>query len=440
MSKSKTLGFLASLTLLLALLVVLPGMGAEDRKDGKDGLYRPLGLFTDVLSLVRSNYVEPVEVKPLLQGAFSGMTESMDPFAEYVPPERMAAFASAEAARAKKDVVDVGIVLARRFGYPVVVSAVEGSPAAVAGLKSDDVIETIDGTPGRALALWEAEAKLSGKSGSRVKLLVVREGKPRRRTIDVLRAAWTPAGPSTSRVEGETVVRIPDFIPGTADAVKKILSTYDRTKPLILDLRGNALGEFEEAARTAAFFVPAGILGEMKGKKIETISYKAQPGERMHEGRVVVLVDSGTAGAAELFASALHDTQSRSEPALAKAGEPPKAEKGDGTEADEDVGPARDRDAAKAAQRVRLVGEPTCGMGFKSQVVKLASGGSLKLSVGKLHTPRGKVLSPRGVEPDDRVFPLPPDESSPNAPSDPVLQRGLKILAEASTAASKTAA
>jgi len=225
--------------------------------------------------------------------------------------------------------------------------------------------------------------------------------------------------------------------------VKKILSAYDRTKPLILDLRGNALGEFEEAARTAAFFVPPGVLGEMKGKKIETIAYKAQPGERMHEGRVVVLVDSGTAGAAELFASALHDTQSRSESALAKAGEPPKgekAEKGDGTEVDEDAGPARDRDAAKAAQRVRLVGEPTCGMGFKSQVVKLASGGSLKLSVGKLHTPRGKVLSPRGVEPDDRVFPLPPDESSPNTPPDPVLQRGIKILAEASPAASKTAA
>ena len=96
---------------------------------------------------MRSNYVEPVELKPLLSGAFSGMTEALDPFSEYVPPDKMAAFAAWEASKEKKDVVDTGLVLARRFGFPVVVAAVDGSPAAAAGVKSDDVIEKVDGSP-----------------------------------------------------------------------------------------------------------------------------------------------------------------------------------------------------------------------------------------------------------------------------------------------------
>ena len=105
MTKSRIASFLGSLALLGTLFVVLPGLGADEKKEpkGKDGLYRPLGLFTEVLSLVKGNYVEKVEVRPLLTGAFSGMTEAMDPFSEYVPPQKMAAFEAARAAREKFD-------------------------------------------------------------------------------------------------------------------------------------------------------------------------------------------------------------------------------------------------------------------------------------------------------------------------------------------------
>jgi len=99
-SKSRVVGLVASASLLLALFVVLPGMGADEKDtERNDTLYRPLGLFTEVLGLVRSNYVEPVELKPLLAGAFAGMTEALDPFSEYVPPEKMAAFAAWGASR-----------------------------------------------------------------------------------------------------------------------------------------------------------------------------------------------------------------------------------------------------------------------------------------------------------------------------------------------------
>jgi C-terminal peptidase prc len=400
-------------------------MGADEKEKG-DTLYRPLGLFTEVLGLVRSNYVEPVELKPLLAGAFAGMTEALDSFSEYVPPEKMAAFTAWEASREKKDIVDTGIVLARRFGFPVVVAATEGSPAAAAGVKSDDVIEKLDGQLTRNLALWELDSLLSGKAGGRVHLEVVREGKPRHRTIDIVRASWTPSAPSAQRIDGETVIRIPSFTPGAAAALRKILEPLDRTHALILDVRSNATGTYEEAARAAALFVVPGPLGELTGRRIESRTFRAEPGERVHESRLVVLVDSGTAGAAELFASALRDATFRAPAPAPKLVRDEKAKKDDDDAAEPDPGLETARGAEKLP--VRLVGETTVGMGFTAQVVKLSSGGSLKLSVGKIHTLAGKALCPRGIQPDDRVFHGAPDEAT--GKGDLILKRGLSILGE----------
>jgi C-terminal peptidase prc len=432
-SKTRALSVAASASLLLALFVVLPGMGADEKeKEGREALYRPLGLFTEVLGLVRSNYVEPTELKPLLAGSFSGMTEAMDPFSEYIPPDRMAAFTAFEAAKEKKEVLDTGIVLARRFGFPVVVAAIAGSPAAAAGVKSDDVIEKVDDQLTRSMALWELESRLSGKAGGRVRVAVVRDGKPRHRTFDIVRASWTPAAPSAERVDGETVIHIPALTPGTTAALKDILKSLDRTRPLVLDLRSDALGSFDEAARAAALFVPAGPLGELSGRRIETKTFRSEPGERVHESRLVLLVDSGTAGAAELFASAVRDAGTRDAGSKLVTVDKKKenAEDSDAQEAF-DPGAEATRDADKQKLAVRLVGEPTVGMGFTAQVVKLSSGGSLTLSVGKIRTVAGKALCPRGLQPDDRVFHGPPDDATGRL--DPILQRGLKILAESAS-------
>ncbi len=430
MSKTRALSVAASASLLVALFVVLPGMGADEKdKEGREALYRPLGLFTEVLGLVRSNYVEPTELKSLLAGSFAGMTEAMDPFSEYVPPDKMAAFSAFESAKEKREILESGIVLARRFGFPVVVAAVAGSPAASAGVRSDDVIEKIDGQLTRNMALWELESRLSGKAGGRVSLAVVREGKPRHRTFDIVRASWSPAGPSAERVDGETVIHVPSFTSGTASALKEILKPLDRTRPLVLDLRSNAMGSFDEAARAAALFVPAGPLGELSGRRIETKVFHSEPGERVHESRLVLLVDSGTAGAAELFASAVRDAGTRAPGAKQVAADKSKSG-ADDSELQEafDPGAEATKDSEKLKLAVRIVGEPTVGMGFTAQVVRLSSGGSLKLSVGKIRTVAGKALCPKGVQPDDRVFHGPPEESSGRL--DAILQRGLKVLAE----------
>jgi len=431
-SRNRLVGIACSALLLLTLFVVLPGIGADEKdKSARESLYRPLGLFTDVLSLVRANYVEEVETRPLLAGAFSGMAEAMDPFAEYVSPEKMAAYESYVAARSK-DLPELGIVLARRMNYPVVVAAIAGSPAEAAGVMSDDLVEKIDGRLARGLALWEVESLLAGKPGGRIRLAIVREGKPRRRTIDIVRASWSPSAPSGSRSGSETVVRIPAFGPGTAAAVKAILAPLDRTKPLVLDLRNNAWGSFDEAARTAALFTPSGPLGELKGRKIETKSFRAEPGERVHESRLVLILDSGSAGPAELFAAALQEALNKSGGAQASSAKKAKSETEppeSGEEWPDEAAPPS-TPAAWNGKLVRIVGEPSMGMGFLQESVRLQSGGSLKLSVGKIRTVSGRALSPKGLVPDDRVYHVPPDETQSITPADPFLDRAVKVLAE----------
>ena len=429
MTKSRIASLVGSLALLGTLFVVLPGLGADEKKEkgGKDALYRPLGLFTEVFSLVRANYVEKVEVKPLLAGAFAGMTEAMDPFSEYVPPEKMAAFEAARTAREKPDHVASGLVLARRAGYPVVVAAVPGSPAAGAGIRTDDLIEKVDGVSARSLALWEVEAMVSGRPGGRSSVLVVRDAKPRRQTLDIVRASWTPVLPAAERVSGELVVRISSFAPGTADALGAILAPLDRGKPLVIDLRGNASGSWDEAAKAAALLGPAGPLGELRGKKIATKAWKAEPGQRVHDGSLVLLVDSGTGGPAELFAAALRESAAKELGIDVAAALRRDEKKGEG----EDEVPAKPVPAPDLKKlRVRVVGEPTFGMGITQEVVRLASGGALRLTVGKVRTAAGRALSPRGLDPDDRVFHVLPEEGEAPKARDPFLERALKVVSE----------
>lgn len=438
MTKSRLAPFLGSVALLATLFLVLPGLGADEKKEakGKDGLYRPLGLFTEVLSLVKGNYVEKTEVRPLLAGAFSGMTEAMDPFSEYIPPQKMAAFEAARKDREKADHVASGLVLARRAGYPVVVTAVAGSPAASAGIRSDDIIEKVGGGSARGLALWEVEAALSGKPGGRQNVLVVRESKPRRQTLDVVRASWTPSAPSAERVSGELVVRVPAFGPGTAEALAGILAPLDRSRPLVLDLRGNAYGSWDEAVRSAALLGPAGPIGELKGRKIAPESWKAEAGRRVHDGGLVLLVDSGTGGPAELFAASLRESAARElgiDVAAAVAREERRA--AGGTEEETPPAPAPVVDKQKL--RVRVVGEPTFGMGLTQEVVRLASGGALRVTVGKVRTAAGRSLSPRGLEPDDRVFRVLTDEGEEAKATDPFLERALKVVSELPPAPSR---
>ncbi len=432
MTKSRIAPFLASLALLGTLFVVLPGLGADEKKDegGKDSLYRPLGLFTEVLSLVRGNYVEKVEVKPLLAGAFSGMTEAMDPFSEYVPPEKMAAFEAARAAREKADYVDSGLVLARRSGYPVVVTAVPGSPAALAGVETDDLVEKVGGVSARSLGLWEVEAALSGKPGGRANVLVVRESKPRRRTLrdrpGVVDAVAPVGGERLggARREGSGFRRRHGRRPRRDSRPARPVQGH-RHRPSRQRVR--VVGR-SRAVRGA--LRPSGPHRRAEGAEDRRRRAGARkPGSGFT--RAVSSSSSTAARAVRPSSSPRRSARTRRRSWESTSRRRSSERKRRGTRCSRirpPPAPVPSLDRKKL--RVRVVGEPTFGMGLTQEVVRLASGGALKITVGKVRTAAGRSLSPRGLEPDDRVFHVQPEEGAEGKPPDPFLERALKVVAE----------
>ncbi len=360
----------------LVALVLLTALKGPVLSPGRDPVLKPLAIFTEVLNLTRSNYVEPVDVSTLLAGAYDGVTDAIDPFSYYVSGDRMSRYRAFEESRP----LDSGLVLGRRGGFAYVVAPVPGSPADAAGIKSGDVILAIDGTPTRNQALWEIESNVAGPEGSTVSLKILRGGDEREVTVKLTRKKYTPSAVSEKAEDRVPVIRVPYFAPGTAAAVEKALKSEARTGTVIVDVRDSAGGDVDEAVRTASLFIPAGAVGKLSGKKIPPRDLDTV-GSRVWSGKTIVLIDSGTGGAPEIFAGALHDRA----------------------------------DAA-------LVGEPTAGMGIVQRLLPMSSGGALYLTVGEYVSPSGTELTGKGLRPTARVDLFPDD-----AGGDAILKKAVEI-------------
>jgi carboxyl-terminal processing protease len=378
-NRARLLFVAGSIAALLSLRAVTAAAGP-----GRDSATRSLSIFSDIFSLTRSNYVEPTDAKMLLEGAYDGMSDALDPFSYYVPASERAAFRAQQASGA----VNPGIVVARRGGFPYVVAPVPGSPAEKAGVKPGDLIDTVDGKPVRNSSLWKVKAALEGPENSKVELLVFRGGDERRVTLKVPRTRFeTPA--LSSRFEGDVlVVRIPAFRKDTAGALKQALAEA-KSKParsVIVDVRGAIGGDVADAVPCAGLFTGAGTIAKPVSRKLALQPLEAT-GEKAWSGKTVVLVDDSTGGAAEVFAAALHDRASAT-----------------------------------------TVGETTVGMAIVQRQVPTESGGTLSMTVARYVSPSGTVLAGKGMAPDDRVIVF-PDHTGPSGPQsqDPILERGLEV-------------
>ncbi len=362
----------------IAALVLLTALKGPILAPGRDPVLKPLAIFTEVLNLTRTNYVEPVDTSVLLAGAYDGVTDAIDPYSYYVSAGQMAKYRAFSASKAS----DSGLVLGRRGGFAFVVAPVPGSPAEAAGVKPGDVILSVEGTPSRNQSLWEIEARLSGPEGSATSLRLLRGGDEREVTVRVARKAYQPAE-VTERFEQQVpVIRIPYFRPGVATAVKRQLESLPPGSPaVIVDVRDSAGGDIEEAVRTASLFVPSGEVAKISGKKIagKTLSTS---GTQIWKGKTVVLIDNGSGGPPEVFAGALHD----------RAGS-------------------------------ELVGEPTAGMAIIQRLLPMSSGGALYMTVGEYVTPSGTELTGRALRPTIRVDLFPGEKSD----GDPVIRRAVDV-------------
>ena len=171
--RSRLAFVVVSVCALLSLRAVAGPEGA-----GKDPATRALSIFSEVFALTRSNYVEPTDGKALLEGAYDGMSDALDPFSYYVPASAQAAYKAQEASGASSP----GIVFARRGGYPYVVGPLPGSPAEKAGIKAGDLIDSVDGKTLRNAPYWQVKAALEGPEGSSCEIALFRGGDEKRIT------------------------------------------------------------------------------------------------------------------------------------------------------------------------------------------------------------------------------------------------------------------
>ncbi|HXO25720.1 MAG TPA: S41 family peptidase [Thermoanaerobaculia bacterium] len=323
-------------------------------EDTFDTYLKYLKVFSEVLGLIRDTYVDEPNTDALMAGALEGVTDAMDPFSVYVPGPAVPGYVKALAIGKSLS----GLALLKERGATLVMSVEKGSPADAAGLKVADLVSKLDGTSTRTTPLWEMQEALAGPPGTKVSLEVIRLGAPVQSTFDL--KPFTPPAVSLSQVgeapeaaettansdtpgspetgpgaagkkhaappvppapksspngQGEktaTVLRIPSFRADTAEQVRGELGprgTAGRTPgsteaKLLIDLRGVSSGDPEQAYEVAKLFA-GGDLGAMLRRKQELRRFESSD-TPVWQGRLVVLIDRGTAGPAEVFAAVLH--------------------------------------------------------------------------------------------------------------------------------------
>ena len=263
-----------------------------------------LKIVESVLQHIQNDYVDDPNMEKVRVGALRGLAGGLDPYSSFLTAEQVKAF---EASKTSNK-VGIGAEFSQVSGYLYVISALKGSPADKAGMKSGDVIEYIDSKATRDISLYDARQMISGDLGTTVSLRVLRAGeKPQ--TMKVTRGTYK-VPPAESRMEAGKigVIKVYSLEDGEAADIRTQLSglTKQGAQKIVLDLRGVAAGSLPEAANVANLFIKDGELAKVIGRENKvTTTYTADASKAIFDGGLAVLIDLGTAGAAEAVASAV---------------------------------------------------------------------------------------------------------------------------------------
>jgi carboxyl-terminal processing protease len=388
MSRSRILFFLASLVVLTSLTGGRWFADAVRSDEGEDSLYKHLSTFTEVLDLVRRAYVDETELEALMVGALDGTTDALDPFSVYVPAAQVDPFLAAQRVGSRHS----GLTLLKERGIVYVLSVADGSPAAAADVRAGDVVTTIDGGSTRLMPLWEVQELLAREAGTEVHMDLLRRGEESEATF-TLGPFESPAASLAEVGEGEErapLLRIPRFDAGTVGEVEALLrrAEAEGEEGILVDLRDTAEGDAALAYQVGGLFA-SGELGRLikRDAALEVFREDAAP---RWDGRLVVLVNRGTVGAAEVLASILRQ----------KAGG-------------------------------ELVGETTFGHAGRLDAADLSTGGRLLYTDAFFAGPDGAPLD-EGLEPDQVVDFSSRGFGEAEVPlADLILRRGIERLLEA---------
>jgi carboxyl-terminal processing protease len=349
------------------------------REDG----YQNLRIFDDVTQLITNNYVEPVNVDKVMTGAMRGLAESLDPDSAFLSPQEVKQAESGTPLPAG----DLGLELTRQY-YLRVIAARDNSPAAKAGLRTGDFIRMIDNQPTRDMSVWEGMRALRGAPGSLVKLTVIRGNAVDPHVVELTREVVN-APEVTGRIAAPAVgyIRIAAFGPKAVEQTKARIAELAKNgaSQLIVDVRRTSGGPLDIGINVARLFVPKGTLAIREAKNGERESITTAEGDGAVTMPMTVLIDAGTSGAAELFASALAGNH-----------------------------------------RADLIGERTIGRAASQKLIKLPDGSGLWLSTTKYLTPSGNPLHEKGLEPSIAVDEPDVEFGQPAPTTDPVLDKAIE--------------
>jgi carboxyl-terminal processing protease len=280
-------------------LAATPAVTADSGHADEDSFYKYLSVFSETLGLVRQAYVDEPDMERLMAGALAGTTDALDPFSMYVPAAAVDGYLEASRTGWQR----AGVVVLQEHGITYLVAVEKGSPAAEVGVQPGDIVAKVNGRSTRTMPLWEIQELLAGVPGTKLDLELVRRGEPLQ--VALLLSPFTPAPASLSIEGAATVLRIPTFDATTAPTVASLLGGAAATTKggLLIDLRGVSSGDPAAAYATAKLFVD-GDLGVLVGREQELEAFASEQAPSWH-GRLVVLVDRGTLGAAEILASVL---------------------------------------------------------------------------------------------------------------------------------------
>jgi carboxyl-terminal processing protease len=260
-------------------------------------------IFESVLQHIQNDYVDEPNMEKVRAGALRGLAYGLDPYSTYLTPEQVKDYS----ASSKSNQVGLGAELSQVASFLYVVAPVKGSPADQAGVRAGDVIEYIDGKATRDVSLYDARQLLNGAAGSEVKLRILRAGS-RPLTLSVKRGSFhAPAAEARMESGRIGVLRINSLDTGeAADARARLQDLVKQgAQKIVLDLRSVAGGQIQEGVTVANFFIREGQIAKTIGREQKILkSFEADPKVALFNGPVVVLIDSGTAGAAEVVASA----------------------------------------------------------------------------------------------------------------------------------------
>jgi len=367
----------ALITFALGFIVGFASQGKQSEDE-----YKYLRMFTDVLRIIKENYVEPVSTKDLIYGALNGMIKSLDPFSSFFTPKQYESFRQ----ETQGEFGGVGIEIGMEKGRPVVISPIEGTPAFKAGIKPGDVILEIDGEDTSNMSLMDVVQRIRGKVGTKVQLTIHRKGMEKPMKIELERALIRIENVRWTTLRDVGYIKLSQFNENVSVQVEKALKelTSQRVKGIILDLRNDPGGLLSEAVNVADLFLPEGkLVVYTRGRNGETQKYFARRKPVVPDDLpVIVIINKGSASASEIVAGALQDYK-----------------------------------------RAIILGEKSFGKASVQNIIPLEDGSALKLTVAYYYTPLGRLIHNKGIVPDVQVA---MDEKQEEALQEAIRQKKLE--------------